>query len=281
MTVAEKLTTIAAQQALLNALVLGLLLASFFVYARLFRRLHDQGCRVRHDLFTLPEALSASTLLVLFALGVALHFLSGAKDPAVVPITPGPRMIVKSMLGVALPAIALLLVLLLRGGRIREVFGLEKVPVLRALLLALGLTLAAMPLVFVAKTITLSLAGTSEPPQLLVRTFHDAITARNFRLLATIGASATLVAPFCEEVIFRGSFYPVLTRLLGRAPAALFCALLFGAVHDTLSDIPSLAVLALCLTAAYERTGSLLVPVFMHAWFNAISLLAMIWLPLP
>ncbi len=283
MTAPEALTA-DPRQALLNAAILGVLILSFAVYARLLQRLSDQGCRVRHDLFALPETLSAATLLALFTAGVALHFLTaGPALPIapIAPIAPAPRTIVKSMLGVALPALALPLVILIRGGRLRETFGLGKMPIHRALLLALGLTLAAMPLVFIAKSITLSLLRDTQPPQLLVRTFHDAIAARNYNLLTAIAASATLIAPLCEEIIFRGSFYPSLTRFLGRAPAALLCALLFAAVHDTLADIPSLTVLALCLTAAYERTGSLLVPIFMHAWFNALSLLTMIWFPLP
>ena len=266
------------QQALLNAAVLGLFMIALVVYTRLLGRLSQDGCRVRHDLFALPEALSATVLMALLGAGVAMHFLSAAKDVAVpAVVAPGPRKILEGMLALALPALALVLVIVIRGGRLRDVFGFGKVPVFRALLLALGLTLVALPLILVAKTITIALVGGSEPPQLLVQRFHDALTGKNHTLIATIAASAIFVAPVCEEIIFRGSFYPLIARMLGRVPAAIVCAVLFGAVHDTVTDIPSLAVLALCFTAAYERTGSLLVPIFMHAWFNTLSLVAMIW----
>ena len=34
--------------------------------------------------------------------------------------------------------------------------------------------------------------------------------------------------------------------------------------------------LALCLVLAYEFTGSLLVPIALHVWFNSLNLLAMV-----
>jgi membrane protease YdiL (CAAX protease family) len=41
--------------------------------------------------------------------------------------------------------------------------------------------------------------------------------------------------------------------------------------------MPGLTVLALGLTLAYEWSGSILVSIFMHAWFNATTLLVMWW----
>ena len=40
----------------------------------------------------------------------------------------------------------------------------------------------------------------------------------------------------------------------------------------SLTSLPGLFLLAVALTLAYERTGSLPVPITMHALFNAISL---------
>ena len=69
----------------------------------------------------------------------------------------------------------------------------------------------------------------------------------------------------------------MLARSLGRAPSAIFTSVFFAAVHDKLAILPGLTLLALCLTLAFEFTGSLLVPIVMHMVFNAISLLVM-WL---
>ena len=52
-------------------------------------------------------------------------------------------------------------------------------------------------------------------------------------------------------------------------------SVLFGAVHGNLLTLPSLVLLAFALTLAYEWSGSLLLPIFMHAVFNASNLLLM------
>ncbi len=87
---------------------------------------------------------------------------------------------------------------------------------------------------------------------------------------------AVVVAPAAEETIFRGYIYGVLKRYAGAIPAALISAGLFAAMHLSLSSLPALFVLALCLTLAYEATGSLLVNIFMHALFNLWNLLLML-----
>ena len=46
-------------------------------------------------------------------------------------------------------------------------------------------------------------------------------------------------------------------------------------VHQHVGSLFPLFLLAIGLAVAYEATGCLLVPIFMHATFNGISLLAM------
>ncbi|MEI9893033.1 MAG: CPBP family intramembrane glutamic endopeptidase [Chthoniobacter sp.] len=60
---------------------------------------------------------------------------------------------------------------------------------------------------------------------------------------------------------------------LGPLSAGIFACVLFAAFHASLSAFGGLLVLAVCLNIAYERTGSLLVPIGMHALFNLTSLL--------
>ena len=57
--------------------------------------------------------------------------------------------------------------------------------------------------------------------------------------------------------------------------AALLTSALFALVHVNLASLPALFYLALCLTLAYEWTGSLLVPITMHALFNTVSLVGL------
>jgi membrane protease YdiL (CAAX protease family) len=64
-------------------------------------------------------------------------------------------------------------------------------------------------------------------------------------------------------------------RFLGPLGAGLAACLLFAAFHTNLAAFGGLFVLAVCLNLAYERTGSLLVPIAMHALFNLANLLVL------
>ena len=72
--------------------------------------------------------------------------------------------------------------------------------------------------------------------------------------------------------MFRGFFYVVFKRYVGAPVSALFTAALFAAFHVNLTAFPGLFVLALCFTIAFEATGSLVVPMTMHALFNGAQL---------
>lgn len=97
--------------------------------------------------------------------------------------------------------------------------------------------------------------------------------------LALIAVLVVVVAPFTEELVFRGFLYGVLRRPFGPMAAMATTALLFAAIHQNLPALPALFLLAVGLTLAYERTGSLWTPILMHALFNAISLVGTIYFP--
>ena len=90
--------------------------------------------------------------------------------------------------------------------------------------------------------------------------------------MGKILVSAVVIQPICEEFLFRGFFYGVWKHYLGPWRAGFLACLLFAAFHASLAAFAGLFVLAVCLNIAYERTGSLLVPIGMHAIFNLTSL---------
>ncbi|MEP7071991.1 MAG: CPBP family intramembrane glutamic endopeptidase, partial [Verrucomicrobiota bacterium] len=83
------------------------------------------------------------------------------------------------------------------------------------------------------------------------------------------------IAPMVEEFVFRFFLYGVLRRYAGRTLGVIISALLFAAVHAHLPSFGPLFVLGSCFTIAYEWSGSLLVPMTMHALFNALTLTAL------
>jgi len=90
-------------------------------------------------------------------------------------------------------------------------------------------------------------------------------------LLAVFGIC---VAPFVEELVFRGFFYPVFERLWGLAAAVILTALLFAAIHvPQLSggweEITAIFVVGLIFSYCRGKTRSLLPPFLMHLAYNA------------
>ena len=82
------------------------------------------------------------------------------------------------------------------------------------------------------------------------------------------------VWPAGGKMIFRGLFQTMIRSYLGRPwPAIMLTSALFAAVHGNATHWPALFVLSVGLGYAYEKSGSLFRPIFMHALFNGISIL--------
>jgi len=83
------------------------------------------------------------------------------------------------------------------------------------------------------------------------------------------------LAPFFEELLFRGFLFPVMARQ-GRVALALFAsALLFGAIHLQPAGLPVLSTLGLVLALAVRQTGSLWPAILVHACWNGSVFLLM------
>lgn len=81
-----------------------------------------------------------------------------------------------------------------------------------------------------------------------------------------------IFAPIAEEVFFRGVVFNAWLREGGRAYAYIGSAALFAVIHLSLVSILPIFLLGLALAWVYERTGSLLAPMAMHATVNGISI---------
>ncbi len=100
----------------------------------------------------------------------------------------------------------------------------------------------------------------------------QALTDESPSLGATLAlcAGAVVIAPLAEECFFRGLLQTVLANLVGgRWTAIGVTAGAFALMHsDQPHAVPPLAALAVILGYAYERYGSLLVPILLHVAFN-------------
>ncbi len=83
---------------------------------------------------------------------------------------------------------------------------------------------------------------------------------------------AGLLAPFAEELLFRGVIYNWLRGRWSVAPAILVSSLLFGAAHLDITVGSAAFVLGIILALAYEESRSLLPNVLIHAMNNTLKL---------
>jgi len=88
--------------------------------------------------------------------------------------------------------------------------------------------------------------------------------------------SACIVAPIVEELVFRGYIYGVLKKFSNPLFAMVVAGALFAAVHLNLPALLPLWILAVLLTLSYELSGSLWVPIGIHAGFNTVSVVVML-----
>jgi hypothetical protein len=93
-------------------------------------------------------------------------------------------------------------------------------------------------------------------------------------LLALSALLTTVIAPICEETLFRGYIFAALSKWRGWLPAAAITGMLFGGVHAgsaPVADLIPLAVLGFALCVLYRRTGSLYPCIAAHSLNNSLA----------
>ncbi|HOQ04611.1 MAG TPA: type II CAAX endopeptidase family protein [Anaerohalosphaeraceae bacterium] len=157
-------------------------------------------------------------------------------------------------------------------------FGLDFRRLKKDLLNAAGILWGLLPL------IVLALEGTSQIGRFLfgpdfTMDRHTSLSALQeypqlwLRLLIVV--NAVLVVPVFEEVLFRGLLQSVLTAALGKPWVSILAvSALFAGMHPYPTHIAALLILSIGLGYAYEKSGSLWQPIFIHILFNSINVAA-------
>ena len=99
--------------------------------------------------------------------------------------------------------------------------------------------------------------------------FSKAKDASPWIALTTIG----LVLPVAEEILFRGYLFDALRKRWPDATTIIVTALAFAAIHFQLAQFPLLFAMGLALGWARMKTGSLRLPVLLHAANNSLVML--------
>jgi len=242
----------------------------FYLMAALSMR-HQEGSRVPLREFDLGDLFLGAGLVAFFVASGLRSMVRGERVPVdAMEVNAGSGMMVLFLA-------ATLIFRMLRGMPVGVVFsgdggggGFGLILMRAALWLA-----AAFPVVWAVHLLSGVLIGGGSGEQGSVTLLRNAIGARDWPLISAMSFSTVLVAPVAEEVIFRGIFYPALRRYSSGVVAAIFTSLAFGLSHAPVQVSPGLAVLSGCLIIAYERSGTLWVPIVMHAVFNGTSMLCL------
>lgn len=164
-----------------------------------------------------------------------------------------------------------------RGLNPAELFGLQNLH-WRSLAVTLGIfTIIILISVNVVSAITVTWLQnfwTDLEPQETVKAFQKS-DGIGFKFLVIF--LAVVIAPLAEETLFRGFVYGVLKRYTDAPFAALSSSLMFAVIHMHVGSLLPLWMLAVLFCLAYEITGCLLVPMLLHSIFNAVSIIAMLF----
>lgn len=143
----------------------------------------------------------------------------------------------------------------------------------RHVAMGVGLGVVALVLVLTVSQLVDSAFGPFEAPE----QFALQVSSAGGITLALAAVSAVLLAPVVEEVVFRSLLFQSVRGRLGLIAALVIQALVFAYVHlEVVGNPPAmvgLIVLAIWLAATFHRTGTLVVPITVHATYNALVLL--------
>ena len=110
-------------------------------------------------------------------------------------------------------------------------------------------------------------------PHPTIEALHD--PAQPIGVVVMFWVGALVLAPVLEELFFRGLIQTYLGGILRSRWAAIgIASVAFGFVHSFQPQaVLALILLAFLMGYAYERSGSLVVPIAIHAMFNLKTLI--------
>ena len=105
------------------------------------------------------------------------------------------------------------------------------------------------------------------------------------QILAGIAAavvSVAVFAPVAEEMFFRGLLYRIFKGFFspfrcGALISAVLSGALFALMHADAFVFLPLSLMGVLLCMSYEKSGSIISPILVHALFNALNL-GIIWI---
>lgn len=97
------------------------------------------------------------------------------------------------------------------------------------------------------------------------------LNARNTMEIALAFLALVVIAPFSEEIVFRGMLLPAFSKKTGIVAAVIITSILFGLLHPPVNAMIVIGVFAPFLCWAYIYTKSIWPAIFLHSSKNLIA----------
>ena len=152
-----------------------------------------------------------------------------------------------------------------------EAFGFMTPRLGRALLLALLVAVAATPIAWSLGDLSAKIMKWIHLKPALQAPVEMLQSTASLTVKSLIGLLAIILAPFAEEVLFRGLLYPTLKQHGFPRLALWGTSVFFAASHCNLMTFIPLTFLAVVFALLYQTTGNLLAPIFAHSIFNLVG----------
>jgi membrane protease YdiL (CAAX protease family) len=140
--------------------------------------------------------------------------------------------------------------------------------------------LSVWPIIAAVMILTMSIGELIWGPDFKIQPHEELELIRAYSqppVRALITVTAIAIVPVFEEMLFRGLFQTMLRSiLLNGWLSIVISSVLFVLAHANAGHWPGLFVLSMTMGYAYEKSGSLLRPIFIHCLFNATSIIGTI-----
>jgi len=162
-------------------------------------------------------------------------------------------------------------------------FGLNIKTLHKDLLAAFVNLLAVWPIMLVVLILTAFFAKIINGSDYQIQKHEELVSISENTVIwakIAIALAAIIVTPVLEELLFRGllqtTFRSALRTKYAAWIAIALTAMLFAMMHSIPAHWPTLFVLGACMGYSYEKSGSLFRPIFIHAIFNATSIIGVL-----
>ncbi|MFN0207807.1 MAG: lysostaphin resistance A-like protein [Planctomycetota bacterium] len=212
--------------------------------------------------------------LVLGILSISLLAVSGMTRDLLQKIEPfsSSTFLYEVTCGVAaVMAVSPLLAILATGFRAAEPASAPKASVINSTSRALArFAMAYIPFLLLQACVlwAVKIFNIPAPPQGMLVTFHEQAIGVQLAMIFSIG----IAVPIAEEVVFRGTLQPAVSRLFGPELARLSVAVLFGMLHGEIAAVP-IGIFGYFLSRVRDAWGSIVPCIVIHSINNILALI--------